>query len=144
MVNMSSARIQAKKPTRTGKAFNPPATRSEEYVSFSYKYLANNNPKFAYQGKNNNYFNALIERLRSLSTLTPTELRRNAGKGLRCHEVNWTDTTETCFGIPQEDEIVDTPWELQLSSNEHGRMFGFFINSVFYICWLDPDHNLYG
>lgn len=140
---MSSARIQAKKPTRAGKAFNPPATRSEEYVSFSYKYLETKNPKFGYQEKNNNYFNALIDRLRSLSMLTPTELRRNAGRGLRCHTVNWMDTTEACFGIPQEDEIVDTAWELQLSGNEYGRMFGFFIQSVFYIRWLDPDHNLY-
>lgn len=140
---MSSARIQAKKPIKNTKRFIPPASQAEDYVSFSYKYLESLNPKFDYQNKGTNYFNTLISKLRSWSTYTPTELRRNYGSGLRCHLVKWEDTTESCFGIPNEDQLVDSVWELQLSVNEHGRIFGFFINSVFHIRWLDPDHNLY-
>jgi len=48
-----------------------------------------------------------------------------------------------CFGLPNEEQVVDTPYQFSLSSNEHGRVHGFLIDEVFYIVWLDPDHQLY-
>ncbi len=57
--------------------------------------------------------------------------------------VNWEDTTETGFGIPNEEQLVEQPWQFPLTSNQHGRVIGFFIGNVFYVVWLDPDHRLY-
>ncbi len=45
--------------------------------------------------------------------------------------------------MPNEEQLVDIPYQFSLSSNEHGRVHGFFIDEVFYIVWLDPDHLLY-
>jgi hypothetical protein len=30
-----------------------------------------------------------------------------------------------------------------LTANEYGRVHGFFLDEVFYVVWLDPDHKLY-
>jgi hypothetical protein len=78
-----------------------------------------------------------------VSSWTFQELIRNRSSALRCHPIDWDDTTEECFGFPKEEEIVSIPYQFSLSSNEHGRVHGFFINEIFYIVWLDPDHNLY-
>jgi hypothetical protein len=64
-------------------------------------------------------------------------------RSLRCHPIDWDDTTETCFGLVNEEQLVSQPYQFQLSSNEYGRVHGFFIENVFYIVWLDPDHLLY-
>ncbi|NMG11911.1 hypothetical protein DP117_35700 [Brasilonema sp. UFV-L1] len=67
----------------------------------------------------------------------------NRSSALRCHPIDWIDTTESCFGFPGEEQLVDTPYQFSISSNKHGRVHGFFIEEVFYIVWLDPNHKLY-
>ncbi|MGI2906186.1 hypothetical protein [Tolypothrix sp. VBCCA 56010] len=96
-----------------------------------------------YSNKDARYLEALIQRLRDLSSMTVNEITVINAKRLRCHAIDWDRTTETCFGLPNEEQLVDTPYQFQLSSNEHGRVHGFFIENVFYIVWLDPDHRLY-
>jgi hypothetical protein len=59
------------------------------------------------------------------------------------HPIKWEDTSENKFGFPNEEQLVDTPYQFSISSNEHGRVHGFFIAEVFYIVWLDPNHLLY-
>ncbi|WP_245602731.1 hypothetical protein [Gloeothece verrucosa] len=78
-----------------------------------------------------------------MSKLTAQELRNNPNKTLRCHEINWEDTTESGFGIKGEEQLVDQPYQFSLSANQYGRIHGFFIEEIFYIVWLDPDHKLY-
>lgn len=113
-------------------------------ISFSFKYFKEDNDKFSVQGRDAVYLQPLLVRLRDLSTLTVQELINNRSKSLRCHKIKWSDTTEpNGFGIPNEDKLVDIPYQFQISANEHGRVHGFFIENVFYIVWLDPDHNLY-
>jgi hypothetical protein len=81
--------------------------------------------------------------LKALSSLTAQELLVNRSSSLRCHPIRWADTSENGFGIPNEEQLVDTPYQFSLSSNEYGRVHGFFIDEIFYIVWLDPDHQLY-
>jgi hypothetical protein len=47
------------------------------------------------------------------------------------------------FGIPGQTEVDRKGWQFSLSANEHGRVHGFLVENVFFIRWLDPDHNLY-
>lgn len=114
-------------------------------VSFSFKYFNNNHDKFSCVGRAGNYWTTLLSRLKDLSGLTALELRQGHNKTLRCHPIDWQSSgvSENCFGIPQEEQLVDIPYQFSLSSNEHGRVHGFFIDEVFYIVWLDPDHQLY-
>ena len=112
-------------------------------VSFSFKYWQENHPKFSIYKQDKNYFITLLERLKNLSKLTVKELLSSRSKSLRCHPIEWSYTTEKEFGIPNEEQLVDTPYQLSISANAYGRIHGFFIENIFYIVWLDPNHLLY-
>lgn len=112
-------------------------------VSFSFKYWQNNHPKFSILEQDKNYFITLLERLKDLSPWTVQELLLNRSKAIRCHPIEWSDTTEKEFGIQNEEQLVDTPYQITVSANAYGRIHGFFIDNIFYIVWLDPNHLLY-
>jgi len=113
-------------------------------VSFSFMYYQDDKENFSIRGRDVRYLEVLLRRLRDLSKLTVQEIVNNRSKSLRCHPIDWQDTTEpNGFGIPNEDQVVVTAYQFQISANEHGRVHGFFRDNVFYIVWLDPDHNLY-
>jgi hypothetical protein len=112
-------------------------------ISFSFKYYQDSHSKFSCNGKEAIYWLTLLERLKALCSLTAQELLVNRSSTLRCHPIKWEDTSENGFGLPNEEQLVDIPYQFSLSSNEHGRVHGFFIDEVFYIVWLDPDHLLY-
>jgi hypothetical protein len=112
-------------------------------ISFSFKYYHDSHNKFSCSEKEVIYWLTLLERLKALSSLSAQELLVNRSSTLRCHPIKWEETSERGFGLPNEEQLVDTPYQFSLSSNEHGRVHGFFINEIFYIVWLDPDHLLY-
>jgi hypothetical protein len=114
-----------------------------QFLSFSYKYLNSTHAKFQYHRKEAVYFCRVLERFRELSRLTAIEIMGNRSPALRSHPIQWEETTEKRFGIPREREIVDAPYQFEITANQHGRVHGFFIGPVFYIVWFDPDHNLY-
>ena len=116
---------------------------SEPSLSFSFKYFQADHDKFSIAGRSDSYLRVLLDRFKAISGLTAPELLRNRSSALRCHPIRWSDTTENGFGIPYEDQLVDCPYQFSLSSNEHGRVHGFFIGAVFYVVWLDPNHELY-
>jgi len=115
-----------------------------EGISFSFRYYQDDKDKFSIGGRDSRYLASLLRRLRDLSQLKAQEVINNQSKSLRCHGIVWLDTTEpNGFGIPNEDMLVNVPYQFQISANEYGRVHGFFSENVFYIVWLDPDHNLY-
>ncbi|MBC6480664.1 MAG: hypothetical protein GDA56_25765 [Hormoscilla sp. GM7CHS1pb] len=113
-------------------------------VSFDFMYYQDDKENFSIRGRDVRYLEVLLRRLRDLSKLTVQEIVNNRSKSRRCHPIDWQDTTEpNGFGLPNEDKVVVTAYQFQISANEHGRVHGFFRDNVFYIVWLDPDHNLY-
>lgn len=112
-------------------------------ISFSFKYYQNDHSKFSCNEKAAIYWLTLIDRLKALSGLSNQELLMNRSRTLRCHPIKWENTSENGFGLPNEEQLVDTPYQFSLSSNEHGRVHGFLIGEVFYVVWLDPRHLLY-
>ena len=121
----------------------PTKLKPPQGISFSFKYYNENHNKFSCTEKEAIYWLTLLKRLKDLSSLTVQELLVNRSSTLRCHPIKWEDTSESGFGLPNEEQLVDTPYQFSLSSNEHGRIHGFFIGEIFYIVWLDPDHLLY-
>lgn len=117
--------------------------KHEGYLSFSFKYFKQDPPQFTIEGKDVAYFLKVIDRLFHLSQYSVTELRMMANKTLRCHSIDWCDTSQTQFGIPDEEQLVDEPWQFSISANAHGRVMGFFIDSVFYVVWFDHAHTVY-
>ncbi|HAA28446.1 MAG TPA: hypothetical protein DCE56_13135 [Cyanobacteria bacterium UBA8553] len=121
----------------------PKEVDKPQEISFSFRYFKDDNDKFSVRNRDATYLQALLVRLRDLSTLTVQEIVNNRSKSLRCHKIVWNNTTESGFGLPNENQLVDSPYQFQISANEHGRIHGFLIENIFYIVWLDPDHNLY-
>ncbi|MGB3515574.1 MAG: hypothetical protein WBA43_03905 [Elainellaceae cyanobacterium] len=112
-------------------------------ISFSFKYYQNDHHKFSCSEKAATYWLTLIDRLKAISGLSNKELLANRSSALRCHPIRWEDTSEYGFGLPNEEQLVDIPYQFSVSSNEHGRVHGFLIDEVFYVVWLDPEHLLY-
>lgn len=120
-----------------------PTELKRQGISFSFKYYQKDHQKFCCHQKQPFYWLTLLERLKALSSLTTQEILVNRSSALRCHPIKWEDTSESGFGLSNEEQLVDTPYQFSLSSNQHGRVHGFFIDQVFYVVWLDPDHSLY-
>lgn len=120
-----------------------PTKLKPQGISFSFKYYQDDHNKFSCSEKASVYWLTLIERLKALSGLSNRELLTNRSSSLRCHPIKWEDTSENEFGLPNEEQLVDIPYQFSLSANEYGRVHGFFIDEVFYVVWLDPDHLLY-
>jgi hypothetical protein len=133
--------IQEKKFSGIGS--NKSVSDYDELIKFSFKYLDLTHVKFHFNDREVVYFFKVIERFQKLSQNKVLYLKTNRSSGLRFHGIDWPDTTENNFGIPLEDEIVDQPWQFEISSNEHGRVHGFFIGNVFNVVWFDPKHLLY-
>ncbi|NET71718.1 MAG: hypothetical protein F6K62_12515 [Sphaerospermopsis sp. SIO1G2] len=125
----------------------PTQVEHSQLITFSYKYLNNNHEKFSISKKSQEYIvkylEVLLERLRDISSMTYYDMTVKNARILRCHPIDWNDTTENGFGLVDEEQLVGQPYQFQLSSNEYGRIHGFFIENIFYIVWLDPDHLLY-
>jgi hypothetical protein len=111
--------------------------------SFSFKYFQADHDKFSIREQDGKYLQALLKRLRELSKLTVKEIVNDHSKSIRCHPIVWEETTEDSFGIPNEEQLVDTPYQLFEISLSQGRAHGFFIENIAYIVWLDPEHKLY-
>lgn len=129
---------------QAGKIPSSPTTR-EQPIAFSFKYLnLNSHPKFNTLNCKTGYFEKLVERLNALSSYTAKELQQSVSDALRFHPHKWDHTTEPHgFGlkIPQLEDIPG--WQFSISSNEYGRIHGFFLDHIFHLVWLDPNHLLY-
>src|SRR5579872_3099679 len=115
------------------------------HVSFSFKYLDIQNPKFCIKRKDGKYFNKVVERLHGLSGYTPMDFRSNRSSSLRTHPIDFSETSEK-KGFPiKNPELTqsDSAYQFEISANAHGRIHGLFIGPVFYVVWFDPDHKLY-
>ncbi len=122
----------------------PPAPTRPPELSFSFRYFVDR-PPFEVPTHSPNYLPALLERLRDLCSFTALELHTNRHQALRCHRIDWAGTTEPS-GFAHLNATVReqaTPYQFSLSSNEHGRVHGFFSGDVFFVVWLDPEHRLY-
>lgn len=118
---------------------------SSSNCSFSFKYLKIDDEQFPAKIDDASYYHKLLDRLRNLSYNSVKDLRSNRTQSLRCHPIDWNDkkVSRDCFNIPNEEQLCDRPYQISVSSNEYGRMHGFFTGDIFNVVWLDRDHALY-
>ena len=88
------------------------------------------------------YTEKLFMRLKDLCSMRTFEVLNN--KSLWCHAVRWHETAKPhgFRNLPQHLQEI-TPYQLALETSNYGRIFGFFIDDVFYIVWCDPHHAVY-
>ncbi len=129
---------------RAGSRFVKPTTVDDSvHVSFNFKNLTQKTDKFKYSDQRVNYFIKLLQRLVDVCKMPKHDLILRNANGLRCHPIDFVrdNVSERTFGLGQD--IDDDAWQFQISSNQHGRVHGYFVTNVFYIVWLDPMHELY-
>ncbi len=113
---------------------------SEKSFSFSFSCfdrthklfnLGHNTSEGVVSGK---WFLDLLDCLKSVCNKTIPELRESMHD---LHPVDWStaNTRE-----PDNSEQCEY-WQFRLNKSK-GRVIGFLIDSVFYVVWLDPHHNL--
>lgn len=112
---------------------------------FSFKHLSLTE-KFTPRAMDGQYVVKLTERMKALCSMDGRELRMGGHHSLRCHAIEFSGTTEpegfSELPGPLKKEGVQ-PFQFSVSSNEHGRVHGFFIGDIFYVVWIDPHHRLY-
>lgn len=132
-----------KRHTAISEAKDTAVKRAKELINFSFKYLDRENKSFKFDSHDSIYFCEILNRISEISKMSPLELFANRSSSLKAHPIDWNSTTQSCFGFPKEEEIVDTPYQFSITKNEHGRIHGFFIDITFYVVWLDKNHLLY-
>ena len=121
----------------------PELRDKEPEMLFSFKYLdTDGNSKFAIEKCDQNHLSNLLARLRDLSKLKCMEFRTDRSKSLRSHRIEWEDTTEPRGFQLLDQQLRDLePYQFSISQQE--RVHGFLLDDVFYVVWLDPNHELY-
>lgn len=120
------------------------STADTDIIRFSFKHFDCSIDKFSIEGRSHEYFGKVLERLKALSELKVREFQTNRSKALRAHQIDWNDTSEKEGFRHLNSQLRDIPAvQFQISANEHGRVHGFIIDNIFFVIWLDPDHNLY-
>ena len=113
------------------------------FVSINFKHLVEKEKKYKYKKQSGRYFVKLLERLSGVCGMNKNEMTVINKKALRCHGIDFTETRVSESGFCLGEDINDDAWQFQISSNEHGRVHGYFIVNIFYVVWLDPMHELY-
>ena len=112
-------------------------------LSFSFKLIDLGHPQFDILGEPAEWFHQLFIRLKDFSHNKAIELLANRSSSIRCHPINWEDTTEPEGFSHLNDQLRGVcPYQLSVSK-ERGRIHGMFIDSIFHVVWFDPNHNLY-
>ena len=126
------------------KNIKPADVEGTKKVSFNFRRLEEKLEKFNYSCRDSKYFCTLMKRLKDISTMDKIDMTVRNKRALRCHAIDFKSetVTENTFGVLGED-VEDDAWQFQLSSNKHGRVHGYFVENVFYVVWLDPEHQLY-
>ncbi|MBU3114630.1 hypothetical protein [Clostridium lacusfryxellense] len=89
----------------------------------------------------------LLDRLSNYSTMEIAELK-GGGDGTRCHPVHDEAlerlvTVLKTMGIVCDEQFnEDGLWELSLGAAS-GRVFGYFVDNIFYTLLFDPHHLIY-
>lgn len=112
-------------------------------LRFSFRHLDFRHQKFATSRCQVNYLCKLLERLKDLSPLKAEEVMNDRSTALRSHPIRWKDTSEPRGFAHLGQQLVDvTAYQLSVS-RQGGRFHGFFLDDIFFVVWLDPDHLLY-
>ena len=139
------SKIKPGNPSPTTGKIQQRTPLSDGNITFSFLHLdLVANPKFTLNRCQAGYLEKLLERLKSLNAMTAKDFRETKSKSIRAHTHDWTQTTEKQGFTSLNQQLRDLQgWQFQITSNDHGRVHGFFVDRTFFVVWLDPDHLMY-
>lgn len=113
-------------------------------LKFSFQYFDHTDTELCPPHFEGGYTQALMQRLRDLSSWTVKAFTSRQDKAIRNHAHDWRRTSRpNGFGHLNEQFRAIPGWQFCISANEHGRVHGLIIDDTFYVIWLDRDHKLY-
>lgn len=121
----------------------------------SYKYLCTNNSKYSMEAVKDSkikiqYYNDFYKKILEYSQIDNFKAHISSNVWYRnsnhIHPIDWNDRrikekNFSCLPLKLMEQVKDDCY--QLGINHAFRIHGFFIENVFYIVWLDPNHELY-
>ncbi len=142
MAKKQKLRIRPTEIVQKGSLIRPSQINEKpEKVSFNFCRLHSKQDKFQFEHREARYFLKLIERLKAVCDFTKQEILSNRSDSLRCHPIDFVNTSEC--GFSSNNDLDAEAYQFGISQHEHGRVHGYFVRNVFYVVWLDPDHELY-
>jgi len=119
----------------------------DDLVRFSFKYFYDT-AKFGChavpEGMREPYWVAFMERLKAISSMTINEFRGGRGRALKIHTHKWDHTSEPDGFTQLNAQLRDyEPWQFCIDRSNYGRVHGFILDEIFYVIWIDPQHQLY-
>jgi len=140
-------RIKSRAPKSRDTTIPPPKIVNEDgviYFSFKHLQLDHASDQFCVKNTDGQYIFKILERFKALSGFRSREIVASRSSSLRAHPIQWSDTKiKEGFSHLNEQLRSVEPYQISCSSNQHGRIHGFFIHDVFYVIWFDPNHFLY-
>lgn len=112
-----------------------------ENVLFSFEILERNE-YFNLDGTCVNWSSDLFETMKKVSQIPMKDIRAGLYSGkqtplrIHCHE----NAKPPCK-VPDNISLEEL-WQIRISLSK-GGIHGMFVRNIFYIIWLDPQHNLY-
>lgn len=114
-----------------------------ERLAFSFRFFTDDEA-LCPRNRPDDYTQTLMERLRDLSNWTVADFVEKRSKTVRNHPITWSETSRAAGFAHLPEQVRDEPaWQFSLSANEHGRVHGLLIGSLFHVVWLDCNHQLY-
>jgi hypothetical protein len=117
---------------------------TNKHTRFSFKHLDLAHTAFTVTHRDSDYFCCVLGQLKELSRFPAAELRANHSKAVRCHPITWKETSQPGGFTHLNKQLRDIDaWQFQIEKNTYGRIHGLFLDDVFFVIWLDPEHKLY-
>ncbi|MFA6282304.1 MAG: hypothetical protein WCY05_07385 [Candidatus Omnitrophota bacterium] len=113
--------------------------RSFEKIRFSFKFFDRTHPLFNLGETEKSWFLTLFDTLKEVSKYQWKDIHKN--KTYDAHPIDWKKTNATFNCDPAALEQFDA-YQFRLDKS-HGRVSGFLLGNIFYIYWLDSEHNLW-
>ena len=115
----------------------------EQNLMFSWKFFDRHHEYFNLGQTEAAWYINCLDAMRDISNMQIKDFQRHAHPPLRVHRHEW-DTVSAKYPLPQVllEEIENDTYQFALS-RANGRVHGFLIENLFFIVWLDPNHNLY-
>ena len=133
--------VQPKRQSRIPKASHPSIDDSPLHFSFKHIDL-DSNTKFKFCDCPTEFLYAFFSEIKRMSSWSVAEFCE-FDQGRHSHFINFDETTEP-DGFPSLGEQLDPEvfWQFSIDHKKPWRVHGFFLDSTFFIVWLDPQHRL--
>lgn len=114
---------------------------NNDRITFSLKHLALEDKTFRIP-EEKKYLKHFLEKLNFISKQTKLTISHHS-QSLHYHPIHWDKTSKPNGFHFLDEQLQDCiAYQFSISTGTFGRIHGFFIDTIFFIVWIDPDHKL--